>query len=113
MQLSFLAVVLALSVGVFAQIDVEDPVKQDAAGNIIPALKDKRSGVQWAEFVKRQIDEAIAVKMDANGNIFPAKRDMVDQPVKREAEPVILEVQPGTEVFQPVRMDAFGRIVKA
>jgi hypothetical protein len=42
------------------------------------------------------------------GNIFPAKRDMVDQPVKREAEPVILEVQPGTEAFQPVRMDTFG-----
>lgn len=42
------------------------------------------------------------------GNIFPAKRDMVDQPVKREAEPIILEVQPGTEAFQPVRMDAFG-----
>ena len=81
MQLSFLAVVLAISVGVFAQtgipqvfrsywqIDVEDPVKMDAVGNIIPALKEKRSGVQWEEFVKRQIDESIPVKMDADGII--------------------------------------------
>ena len=83
MQLSFLAVILALSVGVFAQtsiillahaywrVDVEDPVKQDANGNIIPALKEKRSGVQWEEYVKvkRQIDEAIPVKMDKNGNV--------------------------------------------
>ena len=34
------------------------------------------------------------------GNIFPA--------VKRSAEPVILEVQPGTQLHEPVRMDAYG-----
>ena len=34
------------------------------------------------------------------GNIFPA--------VKRDAEPMILEVQPGTDLHEPVRMDAFG-----
>jgi hypothetical protein len=44
----------------------------DAVGNIIPALKEKRSGVQWEEFVKRQIDESIPVKMDANG-IIPSE----------------------------------------
>jgi hypothetical protein len=93
----------------------------DAVGNIIPASKAKRSGVQWAEFVKRQIDEAIPVKMDANGTIlqknvlilgkiFPAKRNMPDQPYKRHAEPVILEVQPGTDSFNPVKTDAFGMI---
>jgi hypothetical protein len=42
------------------------------------------------------------------GNIFPAKRNMPDQPYKRDAEPVILEVQPGTDSFNPVKMDAFG-----
>jgi len=79
-------------------------------GNIIPATNVRRS--QFQEFKKRFIDEAIPVKMDVEGtssghtrrliegNIFPA--------VKRSAEPVILEVQPGTQLHEPVRMDAYG-----
>jgi hypothetical protein len=33
-----------------------------------------------------------------------------DQPYKRDAEPVILEVQPGTDSFDPVKMDVYGMV---
>jgi len=121
MKLSFTAVLLAFAVGALAQVDLQDPVKMDRRGNIIPAANKPRS--QWEDYLKRRQfgDEGTPTKTDDEGNIeFVGKRAEIpnEMPIAKRAadpnaQPAVYMPRDGTNLQDPVKMDRFGRIIKA
>lgn len=107
MKVSLVAVVLAFTGSALALIHADEPVKMRRDGTIV-MINEPRS--QYKEFLKRQelagdIEEGTPTKTDEDGDVVVFN--------KRNAEPEVYMPRDGTDLQDPVRMDRFGRIIKA